>query len=138
MCKYSKLVLGKCMTQSVQLSSVESNTMGLNIDIFLKKSYFSFLKLCFICPEWYWQNDNFCVFNPVLPRSKKCPPSPKYWVFFSEFSWKWYVLLFLTLLYLYVFNLGLEIAFCAKTLHGCLVVMKYPPILIKMQAKPSY
>jgi hypothetical protein len=34
--------------------------------------------------------------------------------------------------------LGSESACCAKTLHGCLVFMKYPPRLIKMQAKPPY
>ena len=100
-CKYSNMGLRKCTPQSVQLSSVETNTMGLKIDIVLTKASFSFLKLCFICLELNCQNDNFCVFNPVLPRSQKCPPSPKYWVFLSDFSWKWYVLLFSTLLYIY-------------------------------------
>ena len=138
MCKYSKMGIEKCTQKSVQLSSVETNTMGLKIDIFLTKASFSFLKLCFICPELNWQNDNFCVFNLVLPRSEKCPPNPKYWVFLSDFSWKWYVLLFSTLLYINFFNLGSESACCAKTLHDCLVFMKCPPILIKMQAKPSY
>ena len=68
-CKYSKLGLGKCMPQSVQLSWVENNTMGLKLDICLTKSYFSFLKLCFICLELNWQNENFCVFIPVLPST---------------------------------------------------------------------
>ena len=70
-------------------------------------------------------------FQPALPRSEK-------WVFLSDFNWKWYVLLFSTLLYIYFFNFGSESACCAKTLHGCLVFMKYPPTLKKMQAKPSY
>ena len=117
---------------------VETNTMGWKIYIFLTKASFSFLKLCFICLELNWENDNLCVFNPVLPRLDKCLPSPKYWVFLSEFSWKWYVLLFSTLLYIYFFNFGSESACCAKTLHGCLAFMKYPPTLIKMQGKPSY
>ena len=138
MCKYSKMGLGKCTPKSVQLSKVETNTMGLKIDILLTKYSFSFLKLCFICSELNWQNDNFCVFNPILPSSEKCPPSPKYWVFLSDFSWKWYFLLFYTLLDIYFFNLGSESACCAKTLYGCLVFMKYPPRLIKMQANPSY
>ena len=98
--------LGKCTPQSVQLLSVETNTMELKIDMFLTKASFGFLKLCFICPQLNWQNDNFCVFNRVLPRSEKCPPNPKYWVFLSEFSWKWYVLLFSKLLYNYFFQFG--------------------------------
>ena len=88
--------------------------MGLKIDIFFTKASFSFQKLCFICPELNWENDNFCVFKPILPRWEKCPSSPRYWVFLSDFSWKWYVLLFSTLLYIYFFNLGLESACCAK------------------------
>jgi len=91
--------------------------MGLKIDIFGRKASFSFQKLCFICPELNWENDNFCVFNPVLPRSEKCPSSPKYWVFLSDFSWKWYVLLFSTLLYIYFFKLGSESACCANTVQ---------------------
>jgi len=88
--------------------------MGLKIDIFVTKASFSFQKLCFICPEWNWQNDNFYVFIPVLPRSEKCPSCPKYWVFLSGLSWKWYVLLFSTVLYIYFFKLGSESACCAK------------------------
>ena len=91
--------------------------MGLKIDMFVTKASFSFQKICFICPEWNWQNDNFCVFNTVLPRSEKCPSCPKYWVFFSDFSWKWYVLLFSTLLYIYFFKLGSESACCEKTVQ---------------------
>ena len=36
-CKYSKMGLGKCTPQSVQLSLFESNTMGLKIDIVFTK-----------------------------------------------------------------------------------------------------
>ena len=91
--------------------------MGLKMDIVFTKASFSFQKICFICPELNSQNDNFCVFNTVLPRSEKCPSSPKYWVFFSDCSWKWYVLLFSTLLYIYFFNLGSESACCANTVQ---------------------
>ena len=91
--------------------------MGLKIDIFVTKASFSFQKLCFICPELNWENDNFCVFNPVLPRSEKYPSSPKYCVFLSDCSWKWYVLLFSTLLNIYCFKLGSESACCAKTVQ---------------------
>ena len=119
------------MPKSMQLTSVETNTMGMKTDIFLTKASFNFLKLCFICPELNWQNDNLCVFNPVFRRSEKWPTNPMYWVFLSDFSWKWYVLLFSTLLYIYFFNFGSESACRAKTLHGCLVFMKYPPTLIK-------
>ena len=91
--------------------------MGLKIDIFFTKASFSFQKLCFICPELNSQNDNFCVFNPVLPRAEKCPSSPKYWVFLSDFSCKWYVLLFSTLWYIYFFKLVSESACCAKTVQ---------------------
>ena len=46
------------------------------------------------------------VSSTQLPKSEKFLPSPMYWVFLSEFSCKWYVLLFSTLLYIYFFNLG--------------------------------
>ena len=91
--------------------------MGLKIDIWSTKASFSFFKLCFICPELNWQSHNFFVFNPVLPRWEKCPSSLKYWVFLSDLSWKWYVLLFSTFLYIYFFKLGLESACCAKTVQ---------------------
>ena len=91
--------------------------MGLKIDIWLTKASFSFFKLCFICPELNWQSDNFCVLNTVLPRWEKCTPSPKCWVFLGDFSWKWYVSLFSTFLYILFFNLGSESACCAKTVQ---------------------
>ena len=91
--------------------------MGLKIDIFVTKASFSFQKLCFICQELNWQNDNFCVFNPVLARWEKCPSCPKYWVFLSDCSWKWYVWLFSTLLYIYFFKLGSKSACCEKTVQ---------------------
>ena len=103
--------------------------MGLKIDIFFTKASFSFQKLCFICLELNWQNDNFCVFNTVLPRWEKCPSCSKYWVFFSDFSWKWYVLLFSTFLYIYFFKLGSESACCAKTVQLVYTTSNKPLIL---------
>ena len=80
----------------------------------------------------------FVFSTQFYPDHKNDRPALSIGYFLSDFSWKWYVLLFSTLLYIYFFNFGSESACCAKTLHGCLVFMKYPPTLIKMQAKPSY
>ena len=130
--------LERCTPQSVQLSQGGTNTMGLKIDIFLTEYSFIFLRLLVICAEFNSQTDNFCDFNLVLPLSGKCPPGPKYWAFLSYFSWKWNVLLFSSLLYNYVFNLGSENGCCAKTLQGCLVFMTSPPTLINMEAIDYY
>ena len=107
--------VGRCKPQSVQLSQGGTNTMRLKIDIFFIEASFIFLRLWVICPKLNSQSDNFFDFNPVLPLSGKCPPSPKYWAFLSDFSWKWNVLLLSTLLYIYFFNLGSENGCCAKT-----------------------
>ena len=112
--------------------------MGLKIDIFLTEASFIFLRLWVICPEFNSQSDNFCDFNPVWPLSVKCPPNPKYWLFLSDFHWKWNVLLFSTVLYIYFFKLGSENGYCAKTQHRCLAFMTSPPTLIKMQARASH
>ena len=93
--------------------------MGLKMDMWLTKSSFRFFKLCFIFPKLNWQSHNFCVFNPVLPKWEKCTPNPNCWVFLGDFSWKWYVSLFSTFLYILFLNLGSESAYSAKTLHGC-------------------
>ena len=118
--------LGRCTPHCVQSSQGGTNTMGLKIDIFLTEASFIFLRLWVICLEFNSQTDNFCDFNPVWPLSGKCPPSPKYCAFLSDISWKWSVLLFSTLLYIYIFNLG-SATFCCHRL--CSVYMNWKRLI---------
>lgn len=67
--------LEKCLLQTIEMSLIGNNTMGLKIGVFMNKPSFTFMKfsVCFL--HLIWQNDIFLVFKPILPSSEKCLPT---------------------------------------------------------------
>ena len=113
--KYSKIGLEKSIPKSVHFSLIEIITMVLNLDTFLTKTFFIFLKFYFIFLQLIWQNDNFYVLNAILPSSEEYPPIPHYWVILSDFTWEWRILLFQLIIQL-VFRFRLiECVLCKNT-----------------------
>ena len=75
---------------------------------------FHILKILFHFPRVNLTSWQLFSFEPNLTQFIKCLPNPHSWVLFSDFNWKWHVLLFPTFLYVWFFHLGSKNYYCAK------------------------